>query len=110
MGNLLFHVQNSLFPKKVVLTFLYDCRRAFAADIVFGISPAYDNILHCMVKSGFLMRTQNTILSAAFVLALSAGVNAVLGFVKSRLLAQHFGVSDDLSVFYTADRIPKDRK
>src|SRR3989344_3534112 len=59
-----------------------------------------------MVKSGFLMRTQNTILSAAFVLALSAGVNAVLGFVKSRLLAQHFGVSDDLSVFYTADRIP----
>jgi len=74
--------------------------------MVFGISPAYDNILHCMVKSDFLMKTQNTILSAAFVLALSAGLNAVLGFVKSRLLARHFGVSEDLSVFYTADRIP----
>ena len=94
------------FQKRLCCLFLFDCRRAFAADIVFGISPAYDNILHCMVKSDFLMKTQNTILSAAFVLALSAGLNAGLGFVKSRLLAGHFGVSEELSIFYTADRIP----
>jgi len=29
-----------------------------------------------------------------------------LGFVKTRLLASNFGVSNDLAVFYTADRIP----
>jgi putative peptidoglycan lipid II flippase len=54
----------------------------------------------------FLVKTQNTILSAAFILFLASAVNAVLGFVKGRLLAQYFGVSSDLTVFYTADRIP----
>lgn len=57
-------------------------------------------------QNNFLVKTQNTILSAAFVLALSSGVNAVLGLVKSRFLTKSFGVSDELSVFYTADRIP----
>jgi len=45
-------------------------------------------------------------MSAAFILALSSGINAVLGLVKSRLLTSHFGVTDDVAVFYTADRIP----
>ncbi|HLC93732.1 MAG TPA: murein biosynthesis integral membrane protein MurJ [Patescibacteria group bacterium] len=58
------------------------------------------------VNGNFLAQTQNTILSAAFILALASGVSAVLGFVKGRLLAGHFGVSNDLAVFYTADRIP----
>lgn len=56
--------------------------------------------------SGFLFRTQNTILSAAFILAAASGVSAVLGLVKTRLLASFFGVSRDLTVFYTADKLP----
>jgi putative peptidoglycan lipid II flippase len=55
---------------------------------------------------GFLTRTQSTILSAAGILALSSGMTALLGLVKSRLLTSYFGVSPDLSVFFTADRIP----
>ncbi|MBN1162838.1 murein biosynthesis integral membrane protein MurJ [Patescibacteria group bacterium] len=53
-----------------------------------------------------LARTQNTILSAAFVLSITTGFNAVLGFAKNRLLAHFFGVSNQLAIFYTADRIP----
>ncbi len=55
---------------------------------------------------GFLFKTQNTILSATLILALAGGFNAVLGFVKTRLLALNFGVSNNLAIFYTADRIP----
>ncbi len=54
----------------------------------------------------FLFKTQNTILSAAFILALASGLSAILGFAKTRLLASFFGVSNELAVFYTADRIP----
>ncbi len=56
--------------------------------------------------SGVLLKTQNTILSAAFIIAVSNALNAGLGLVKSRLLTTFFGVSNDLAVFYTADRIP----
>lgn len=59
-----------------------------------------------MVKSGLFSRTQNTILSAAFVLAFAYGISAVLGLVRSRLMATFFGDSIELSVFYIADRIP----
>lgn len=59
-----------------------------------------------MVKSGIFSRTQNTILSAAFVLALAYGVSAMLGLVRSRLMATFFGDSLELTVFYLADRIP----
>jgi putative peptidoglycan lipid II flippase len=50
--------------------------------------------------------TQKTILSAAFIIAVAGGVNAVLGFVKARLLATYFGDSTELAIFYTADRLP----
>ena len=56
--------------------------------------------------TAFLMDTQNTILSAALVLAISSGINAVLGVVKNRFFASEFGVSQELAVFYTADKIP----
>ena len=56
--------------------------------------------------SGFLFKTQNTILSAAVILGVASGVSAVLGLVKTRLLASYFGVSKDLTIFYTADKIP----
>ncbi|MFZ2664113.1 MAG: murein biosynthesis integral membrane protein MurJ [Patescibacteria group bacterium] len=54
----------------------------------------------------FLFKTQNTILSATLVLALTSGISAILGFIKTRLLTLNFGVSNELAVFYTADRIP----
>jgi putative peptidoglycan lipid II flippase len=57
-------------------------------------------------NGGFLFNTQNSILSATFILALASGLSAFLGFIKTRLLASQFGVSDVLAVFYTADRIP----
>jgi len=57
------------------------------------------------IKS-MLAKTQNTILSAAFILAIATGFNAVLGLIKSRLLVQYFGVSNHLAIFYTADKIP----
>lgn len=57
------------------------------------------------LSNGFL-KTQKSILSAAMILGVASGANAVLGLVKSRLLAHFFGVSADLSIFYTADKIP----
>lgn len=53
-----------------------------------------------------ITKTQKTILSAAFILAFASGFNAILGFVKGRLLATYFGDSKELAIFYTADRIP----
>jgi len=54
----------------------------------------------------FITKKQNGILSAALVISISSAVNALLGFLKSRLLANYFGVSNELAIFYTADRIP----
>lgn len=59
-----------------------------------------------MSFTSFITKTQNGILSAAMVIASASAINAVLGFLKGRLLASHFGVSADLAIFYTADRIP----
>src|SRR5688572_9777051 len=58
-----------------------------------------------MVKPGIL-KSQNTILSAALIIAISSGLTAVLGVLKNRILTYFFGISNDLAVFYTADRIP----
>ena len=57
-------------------------------------------------RLGFLTKAQSTIISAAGILAITSGATALLGLIKSRLLTSFFGVSTDLSVFYTADRIP----
>ena len=59
-----------------------------------------------MSFTNFITKTQNGILSAAMVIASASALNAVLGFLKGRLLATYFGVSTDLAIFYTADRIP----
>jgi len=57
-------------------------------------------------KLGFLTHAQNTILSAAVIISLASGLNAILGIVKSRLLSAYFGTSSDLTIFFTADKIP----
>jgi putative peptidoglycan lipid II flippase len=59
-----------------------------------------------MVKPKLFSSTQNTVLSAALILALAYGVSALLGLIRSRLMATFFGDSLELSVFYIADRIP----
>ena len=53
-----------------------------------------------MKITNFITKTQNGILSAALVISLASAINAILGFLKGRLLANYF------AVFYTADRIP----
>jgi len=54
----------------------------------------------------FVTRAQTTILSAAAILALTSGINAILGVVKNRLLSASFGASPELAIFITADKIP----
>ena len=56
--------------------------------------------------TGYLFATQNSIISAAFIIGFTYGISAILGLVRSRLLASYFGASDLLAVFYTADKIP----
>src|SRR3990167_7265826 len=56
--------------------------------------------------TNFLFKSQNSILSAALIISITTGLNAVPGLVKGRVLTYYFGVSDELAVFYTADRIP----
>jgi len=57
-------------------------------------------------SSRFLLKTQKTIVSAAAIVAVTYGVSAILGLVRARLLASHFGASEELGVFITADKIP----
>lgn len=65
-----------------------------------------------MVKSStdkikqFLNKTQDTILSAAFIISSLYFVSAILGLLKSRFLVTYFGASSDLTLFLIADRIP----
>lgn len=54
----------------------------------------------------FLNQTQNTILSAAFFISFFYFISAFLGLLKSRVLVSYFGTSEDLSLFFLADRIP----
>lgn len=61
-----------------------------------------------VLKNGkkILFSTQKTIISAASIVAFTYGISAILSLVRSRLLAGNFGLSEDLTVFYTADKIP----
>lgn len=65
-------------------------------------------MVRTFIKNGssFLLKTQKTIISAAAVIALAYGFSAFLGLLRSRLLAHYFGASEELGIFYTADKIP----
>jgi len=54
----------------------------------------------------FLNSTQDTILSAAFIISILYFVSAILGLFKSRVLVSFYGASEELSLFFLADRIP----
>jgi len=47
-----------------------------------------------------------TVLSAAFILAITALLSRVLGLVRDRLLAGKFGAGDELDIYFTAFRLP----
>lgn len=54
----------------------------------------------------FLVQTQNTILSAAFVISIFYFISAILSIFKSRVIVHYFGASSDLGIFLVADKIP----
>ncbi len=66
-----------------------------------------------MVKNFFkngtalLFQRQNSILSAAFVIALTVIASRLLGLVRDRLLASYFGASPELAAYIAASRIPE---
>jgi|688.fasta_scaffold00063_32 putative peptidoglycan lipid II flippase len=49
---------------------------------------------------------QETILTAAGVIAAIFAVSAILGFIRNRLYSTYFGDSSELGVFFAADDIP----
>lgn len=53
-----------------------------------------------------LSMTQNSILSAAFVISFFYFISAILGLVKSRAILSFFGASNELGIFFIADRVP----
>ncbi len=53
-----------------------------------------------------LNHKSKTVLSAAFVLAITALLSRILGLVRDRLLAGRFGAGDELDIYFTAFRLP----
>jgi len=51
-------------------------------------------------------KTTNTITAAAYVLAASSVISALLGLLRDRLLAGRFGAGEELDIYYAAFRIP----
>jgi len=58
-----------------------------------------------MIKRIF-RKTTNTITAAAYVLAVSSIVSALLGLLRDRMLAGRFGAGEELDIYYAAFRIP----
>ena len=67
---------------------------------VFMVRSVF-NVFHRVSKS-----KQETILTAAGVIASIFVVSAVLGFIRNRLYSTYFGDSNELGVFFAADDIP----
>lgn len=53
-----------------------------------------------------LLKKQNNILSAAFVIAMTIVLSQILGLVRQRLLVSIFGASDTLGVYLASSRLP----
>ena len=61
-----------------------------------------------MISNGgsFIFKAQKTIISAAGIISVTDALSAVLSFLRTRILSSYFGDSNELGVFFTADRIP----
>jgi len=58
-----------------------------------------------MIAKIFNYQTKSVNL-AALILGAASFFSALLGFLRDRLLASHFGVGDDLDIYYASFRIP----
>jgi len=54
----------------------------------------------------FLNSQTKTVTFAAVLLGLSAGISAILGLIRDRLLAGRFGAGIELDIYFAAFRIP----
>ena len=58
-------------------------------------------------STSFFVKRQNTIVSAAFIIMAVTALSKILGLFKLTLLANIFGLSRSLDIFYAADSIPQ---
>lgn len=59
------------------------------------------------IKQKFLNSTpSSSVASAAFVIAAAGVLSRVLGLLRDRILASHFGAGDALDIYYAAFRVP----
>lgn len=58
-----------------------------------------------MVKR-FINHTSKTVLSAAFILAITTLLSRILGLVRDRLLAGKFGAGNELDIYFSAFSLP----
>jgi len=55
---------------------------------------------------GFLNKKIDNVTVAAFLVASFSLLSRILGVLRDRMLAGHFGVGDELDIYYAAFRIP----
>jgi putative peptidoglycan lipid II flippase len=59
------------------------------------------------IKQKFLNSSpSSSVASAAFVIAVAGILSRVLGLLRDRILASHFGAGDTLDIYYAAFRVP----
>lgn len=70
--------------------------------------PLVQNIVESSIQKGrdFLHKKQESIISAAFLMAILLGITKIFGFLKLHLFARLFGASTALDVFWAAFTIP----
>lgn len=56
---------------------------------------------------GLILKQQNNIISAAFVIMITIILSQILGVVRLRLLASVFGASNTLGVYFASTRMPE---
>ncbi len=92
--------------KAWLLGAMRSCRK-FHCDIYFSLPYLLFMISSFLKNSSRVFKSkQDTILSAAFVIAAVYTLSALLGFVKNRILSGYFGDSSELGIFFGADDIP----
>lgn len=112
----LFTISLNLFLKdKLALRFVMDFRKDFFDDLLIGIvtiltyTQTKYNYMNLSQKLLYLgSKKQNTIFSASIVLAVTFGLSALLGFLRSRFLyAQFYSCcAVELDAYNAAFRIP----
>ncbi len=58
------------------------------------------------ILSALTTRTTSTIAGAAFIIAILSIASRLLGVIRDRILAGHFGAGQELDIYYAAFRLP----